>query len=100
MKQYQYVEGFQMFHTGLRLRCAACPSLQFYFLSIYIMTYNTRFVFQTKVSITAPAPLTTKLTSKQARLHTTKSGLVFVLKLTELLSIDFDYIRAVALMWG
>ena len=41
------------------------------------MTYNTRFVFQTKVSITAPAPLTTKLTSKQARLNATTS--VFVL---------------------
>ena len=29
MEQYQYVEGFQRFHTGLRLRCAACLSLQF-----------------------------------------------------------------------
>ena len=48
----------------------------FYFLSIYIMTYNTRFVFQTKVSITAPAPLTTKLISKQARLNGTTSVLV------------------------
>ena len=48
----------------------------FYFLSIYIMTYNTRFVFQTKVSRTAPAPLTTKLISKQARLNATTSVLV------------------------
>ena len=40
----------------------------FYFLSIYIMTYNTRFVFQTKK--------TTKLISKQARLNATKSVLV------------------------
>ena len=51
MKQYQYVEGFQRFHTGLRLRCAACLSLQFFFFSIYIMTCNTRLpgeVFQTK----------------------------------------------------
>ena len=30
-------------------------------LSIYIMTYNTRFVFQTKKLETALAPLTTKL---------------------------------------
>ena len=36
MEQYQYVEGFQRFHTGLRLRCAACLSLQFFFLSIYV----------------------------------------------------------------
>ena len=36
MEQNQYVEGFQRFHTGLRLRCAACLSLHFFFLSIYI----------------------------------------------------------------
>ena len=30
-------------------------------LSIYIITYNTRFVFQTKKLETALAPLTTKL---------------------------------------
>ena len=29
MGQYQYVEGFQRFHTGLKLRCAACLCLQF-----------------------------------------------------------------------
>ena len=29
MAQYQYVEGFQRFHTGLRLRCGAYLSLQF-----------------------------------------------------------------------
>ena len=28
MEQYQYVEGLQRFHPGLRLRCAACLSLQ------------------------------------------------------------------------
>ena len=51
IKQYQYAEGFQRFHTGLRLRCAAGLSLQFFFLTIYIMTCNTRLpgrVFQTK----------------------------------------------------
>ena len=51
IKQYQYVKGFQRFHTGLRLRCAARLPLQFLFLSIYIMTCNTRLpggVFQTK----------------------------------------------------
>ena len=29
MEQYQYVEGFQSFHTGLKLRCAAFRPLQF-----------------------------------------------------------------------
>ena len=49
VEQYRYVEGFQRFHAGLRLSCAACLSLQFfYFLSINLMTCNTRFVFQTK----------------------------------------------------
>ena len=36
MEQYQYVEGFQRLHTGLRLRCAACLSLQFFLLFEYI----------------------------------------------------------------
>ena len=49
LKQYQYVKGFQKFHTGVKLRCALCLSLQFLrFLVIYIMAYNTRFVFKTK----------------------------------------------------
>ena len=57
---------------------------------ITLVLYSKR-----KSSITAPTPLTTKLISKQARLKATKSVLVFfVLKLTELQSIDFDYI------WG
>ena len=29
MEQYQYVEGFQTFHTGLKQRCTVCLSLQF-----------------------------------------------------------------------
>ena len=38
------------------------------------MTYNTRFVIsKRKSSITAPAPLTTKLISKQAILNASKS---------------------------
>ena len=48
----------------------------FYVLTVYIMTYITRFVFQTKSSITAPAPLTTKRIFKQVRLNATKSVLV------------------------
>ena len=40
----------------------------FYVLNIYSMTYNTRFVFQTKKnSITAQEPLTTKPIYKQPR---------------------------------
>ena len=41
------------------------------------MTYNTRFVYsKRKSSITAPAPLTTKLISKQARFNATERVLV------------------------
>ena len=29
MEKYQYVKGFQRFHTGVKLRYAACLSLQF-----------------------------------------------------------------------
>ena len=43
MEQYQYVEGFQRFHTGLRLPCAACLSLHFFFLSIYIYDMQRSF---------------------------------------------------------
>ena len=28
LKQYQYAEGFQRLHTSVKLRCAACLSLQ------------------------------------------------------------------------
>ena len=38
MEKYQYVEGFQRLHTGLRLRCAACLSLQFFVLFEYSRT--------------------------------------------------------------
>ena len=48
LEQYQYVKGFQRFHTGVKLRCAPVFPSNFYVLSIYIMTYNNRFVFQTK----------------------------------------------------
>ena len=41
---YQYVKGCKRFHTGVK----SVSSCNFYVLSIYIMTYNTRFVFQTK----------------------------------------------------
>ena len=43
------------------------------------MTYNTRFVLQT--SITAPASLTTKRISKQARLNAIKSVLFSIKRL-------------------
>ena len=29
LEQYQYLEGFQRFHTGVKLRCVACLSLKF-----------------------------------------------------------------------
>ena len=28
LEQYQYAEGFQSLHTSVKLRCAACLSLQ------------------------------------------------------------------------
>ena len=43
-----------MLHTGVKLGCAACLPCKFYVVS-YIVKYNTRFVFETKASITAPA---------------------------------------------
>ena len=46
----------------------------FYFLSIYIIALVL--YFKRKSSITAPAPLTTRLISKQARLNATKSVLI------------------------
>ena len=55
------------------------PPCNFYFLCIYIMTYNTRFVYsKRKSSITAPAPLTTKLIFKQARLTILRAFLFFL----------------------
>ena len=30
LEQYQNVKGFQRFHTCVKLRCAACLSLQFF----------------------------------------------------------------------
>ena len=56
----------------------------FYFLSVYIMTYNTRLNSKRKSSITAPGPLTLKLISKQARLNATKSVLVLLVKMRNL----------------
>ena len=37
LKQYLYVKGFQRFHTGVKLGCATCLSLQFLRFE-YIMT--------------------------------------------------------------
>ena len=67
MEQYQYVEGFQRFHTGLRLRCAACLSLQvLLFEYIFFSLWHIRLVLYSKwkSSITAPPPLTTISPSK------------------------------------
>ena len=58
--------GFQRFHTGVKLSrmCGLSLLANFYVLSSYIMTYNTRLYLKLKSSITAPPPLTTKLISK------------------------------------
>ena len=77
MEQYQYAEGFQRFHTGLRLKCATCLSLQFFTFWVYTLWHTTLLLCsKRKSSITTPGPLTTKFISKQARLNATKS--VFV----------------------
>ena len=64
-----YVEDFQRFHTGLKLRWAACLFLQF--LRFEYLHYDKR-----KSSVTARAPLTTKLILKQVRLNATMSVLL------------------------
>ena len=64
-----YVEGFQRFHTGLRLRCSACLSLQvllFEYLHYDRLWHITLFLYSKwKSSITAPTPLTTISPSKR-----------------------------------
>ena len=42
-------KGFQRFHTGVKLRCAACLSLQFLRFEYLHYDNTTRFVFQTKI---------------------------------------------------
>ena len=95
MEQYQYVEGFQRFHTGLRLRCAACLSLQFLLFECIHYDIQHSFCIPNEKVATAPGPLTLKLISKQARLNATKSVLVLSLfTVTAVLSqnrLDFFY---------
>ena len=88
-EQYQYVKGFQMFHNGVKLRCAACLSLQFLRLNIYIMTYNSFCIQNEKVAWQHqclwqqnlyPSPLG----SKQARLT-----LAFLFHCV--IAVEFDY---------
>ena len=74
MEQYQYVEGFQRLLTSLRLRCAACLSLQFFVLFEYIH-------YDIQHSFCIPNEKVVKqlggLYSKRARLIATKSVLVY-----------------------
>ena len=76
IKQYQYAEGFQRFHTGLRLRCAACLSLQFFSFWLYTLWHATLVCrgeySKRKSSITAPGPLTTKLSTKSVLVYIKK----------------------------
>lgn len=46
LKQYQYTEGFQRLHTGVKARCAA--SLFSQFLRFDYLHYDIMFVFQTR----------------------------------------------------
>ena len=66
LKEFSSLENINMQKVFLSLLAI------FHVLSVYIMTYNARFVFQTKKK-----QLTIKLISKQVRLNATKSVLVY-----------------------
>ena len=76
MEQYQYVEGFLRLHSGLRLRCAACLSLQVFVLFEYIH-YDIQYSFCIPNEKVVQQPR--GLYSKRARLNATKSVLVIYL---------------------
>ena len=68
-----FVEGFQRFHTGLRMwKMCGLSLLAIFTFWVFILRHITLVLYSKwKSSITAPAPLTTKLISKQARLNAT-----------------------------
>ena len=66
LKEFSSLENINMQKVFLSLLAI------FHVLSIYIMTCNARFVFQTKKK-----QLTIKVISKQVRLNATKSVLVY-----------------------
>ena len=47
LEQYQYADGFQRLHTGVKLRSSVCLS---FLISSFECLHNTRFVFRTKKS--------------------------------------------------
>ena len=91
LEQYQYVKSFQKFHTGVEL--SVCLSLQFLRFEYLFTLWHLTLVLDSKrkSSITAPAPLTTKLISKQARLNATKSVLVLLLFINYLAINEFGF---------
>ena len=81
MEQYQYVEGFQRLHTGLRLRCAACLCLQFLLFEYSHYDMQHSFCISNEKSIiTAPGPLTTN-SSLSKRDSTLLRAFLFVVHL-------------------
>ena len=79
LEQYQYAKGFGRFHTGVKLSLSPLAIFNFWVFTLWRITlvlYCKR-----KSSITAPASLTTKRISKQARLNATKSVLFSIKRL-------------------
>ena len=85
LEQFQYVKGFQMFHTGVKLsRLCGLSLLSIFTFWVFTLWHITLVLYsKRKSSITAPPPLTTKLISKPHGLQVsetrpTKSVLVFL----------------------
>ena len=79
LEQYQYAKGFGRFHTGVKLSLSLLAIFTFWVFTLWRITlvlYCKR-----KSSITAPASLTTKRISKQARLNAIKSVLFSIKRL-------------------
>ena len=69
LEQCQYVKGFQMFHTGVKLsRMCRLSLLVIFTFWVFTLWHITLVLFsKRKSSITAPPPLTTKHISKATK---------------------------------
>ena len=101
LEQFQYVKGFQMFHTGVKLsRLCGLSLLAIFTFWVFTSWHITLVLYsKRKSSITAPPPLTTKLISKPHGLqvsetHPTKSVLVFL----KIVRIERSWLRAAILL--
>ena len=79
LEHNQYAKGFGRFHTGVKLSLSPLAIFNFWVFTLWRITlvlYCKR-----KSGITAPASLTTKRISKQARLNAIKSVLFSIKRL-------------------